>query len=75
MSLESFFTSIFGSKASRDEKRYRAFVNSSINTLAAELEQKSDDELRTAVADIRADIRGAIKPDEERIAELKVKIE
>ena len=75
MSLESFFTSIFGSKASRDEKRYRAFVTSQINVLAKEMADKSDDELRQAVADIRADIHGSVAEDEKAIADLKAKIE
>jgi len=75
MSLESFFTSIFGSKASRDEKRYRSFVDAQINTLGPAMAAKSADELRGTVADIRADIRGAVAPDEARIAELKEKIE
>ncbi|MCM1032826.1 MAG: preprotein translocase subunit SecA [Odoribacter sp.] len=75
MSLESFLKSIFGSKAQRDRKHYLEFVEKNINPLAAELEQKSNDELRDIVAGIRADIRGAIKPDEDKIAELKEKIE
>ncbi len=75
MSLESFFTSIFGSKASRDEKRYRAFVDSQINVLGPQMAEKTDDELRQSVTDIRADIHAAITPDETKIAELKEKIE
>ncbi len=75
MSLESFFTSIFGSKASRDEKRYRSYVDAQINTLGESMAAKSNDELRQAVADIRADIHGAIAPAEQEIADLKAKIE
>ncbi|MDE6288756.1 MAG: preprotein translocase subunit SecA, partial [Muribaculaceae bacterium] len=75
MSLESFLKSIFGSKAQRDRKHYLDFVEKNINPLAPQLEQKSNDELRQVVADIRADIRSAIAPDEEKIASLKEKIE
>ena len=75
MSLESFFTSIFGSKAQRDEKRYRSFVEDKINPLGPDLQALSNDELRAKVADIRADIHAAINPDETKIEQLKAEIE
>ncbi len=75
MSLESFLKSIFGSKAQRDRKHYLEYVNQYINPLAPKFEAMTNDELRQTVADIRADIHGAIKGDEDRIAELKEKIE
>ncbi len=75
MSLESFLKSIFGSKAQRDRKHYMSFVEKYINPLAPELESKSNDELRQTVADIRADIHGAIKADEDKIVDLKKTIE
>ncbi len=75
MSFASFLESIFGSKAQRDRKHYMSYVEKNITPLATELEAKSNDELRAIVADIRADIRGAIKDDEEKIAQLKEKIE
>ncbi len=75
MSLESFLKSIFGSKAQRDRKHYLEYVNQYINPLAPKFEAMTNDELRQTVADIRADIHGAIKGDEDHIAELKEKIE
>ncbi len=75
MSLESFLKSIFGSKAQRDRKHYLEYVEKNINPLAAKLEAMTNDELRQTVADIRADIHASVKAEEDRIAELKEKIE
>ncbi len=75
MSLESFLKSIFGSKAERDRKKYFDYVEKNISPLRAEMAALTNDELRRRVADIRADIHGAVKADEDRIAELKEKIE
>ena len=75
MSLESFLKSIFGSKAERDRKKYLDYVQKNITPLKAEMAALSNDELRQRVADIRADIHNAVKPDEDRIKELKAEIE
>ena len=75
MSLESFLKSIFGSKAERDRKKYLDYVEKNITPLRAEMAALSNDELRQRVADVRADIHAAVKPDEDRIAQLKAEIE
>ncbi len=75
MSLESIIKSIFGSKADRDRKHYLQFVEKNINKLKGEFEAMSNDELRQRVADIRADIHGSVKANEDRIVELKAQIE
>ncbi len=75
MSLESILKSIFGSKAQRDRKRYLEFVAKNITPLAEQFKAMTNDQLRETVNGIRADIHEAIRPDEEKIAELKVKIE
>ena len=75
MSVESILKSIFGSKAERDRKKYLDYVEKHITPLRPQMEALTNDELRAKVADIRADIRNAIRPDEERIAKLKEEIE
>ena len=75
MSIESILKSIFGSKAQRDRKHYLDYVQKNINTKTAEFEAMTNDQLREAVAAMRADIRGSVAPMEQQIAELKTEIE
>ena len=74
MSLNSFLSKIFGNKSQRDLKEIQPIVNS-IKALGPELEKLDNDALRGKINDVRADIKAAIKADEDAIAEIREKVE
>ena len=74
MSFSSFLSKIFGNKSQRDLKEIQPIINQ-IKALAPKMQALSNDELRGAISDVRADIKATIKADEEAIAEKKIKVE
>ncbi len=64
----------FGSKADKDRKAIQPYVDR-ILAAGPEIERLSDDELRERVAGFKALIRERIREDEERIAQLKARME
>ncbi len=64
----------FGSKADKDRKAIQPYVDR-ILAVYPQIQQLSDDELRERVAELKAMIRERIRTDEERIAELKARME
>ena len=75
MSILSFLQGIFGSKADRDNKAYRSYVESKINVLTDEFKALSDDELRARVADIRKAVHDAVADKEAEIKSIREEIE
>ena len=74
MSLTSFLSKIFGNKSTRDLKEIQPILNK-IKELIPEVETLDNDALRARIADVRADIRAAIAPEEEAIRTKKESIE
>ena len=74
MSLNSFLSKIFGNKSQRDLKEIQPILNK-IKALMPEVEGLDNDSLRQRIADVRADIRAAIAPEEEAITSTKATIE
>lgn len=70
----SLLKMFFGSKADKDRKAIQPYVDK-ILAVYPEIEKLSDDQLRAKVDELRAKIAAKIKPEEDRIAELKVKME
>ena len=64
----------FGSKADKDRKAIQPIVDK-ILAIYPEIEKLSDDELRARVTGFKELIRERLKEDEDRIAELKAKLE
>ena len=62
MSFSSFLSKIFGNKSQRDLKEIQPIVNS-IKALGPKMKELSNDELRQAITDVRADIAAAIAAD------------
>ncbi|MDE6825302.1 MAG: preprotein translocase subunit SecA, partial [Paramuribaculum sp.] len=74
MSLNSFLSKIFGNKSTRDLKEIQPIVDK-IKALGPEMQELDNDALRQKITDVRNDIRDAVAPDEQAIAETKEKIE
>ena len=74
MSLNSFLSKIFGNKSDRDLREIKPIVDK-IEALSEELKQLTPDELRAKIDAVRADIREAVKADEDAIAEKRIEIE
>ncbi|MCC8089322.1 MAG: preprotein translocase subunit SecA [Rikenellaceae bacterium] len=72
--LNNVIKLFFGTKADKDSKEIQPYVDS-IKTAYPEIDALSDDELRSLTQKLRNDIKDYIKPDEDRIVELKVKME
>ncbi len=74
MSFNSFLSKIFGNKSQRDLRDIQPILNS-IKAKFPEMEKLSNDELRQTITDVRADIKNAIKADEDAIASNRTEIE
>ncbi|MCU4173436.1 preprotein translocase subunit SecA [Marinilabiliaceae bacterium N1Y90] len=74
MALAKFFSKIIGNKSDRDMKEVQPLVNK-IKEAYPSIEKLSNDELRQKTLDLKDQIKGSIKSDEERIASLKAQIE
>ncbi|MCM1482937.1 MAG: preprotein translocase subunit SecA, partial [Muribaculaceae bacterium] len=74
MSFSSFLSKIFGNKSQRDLKEIQPIVDS-IKALGPQMQALTNDELRQAITDVRADIKAAIKADEDAMAEKRIKVE
>ena len=74
MSLNSFLSKIFGNKSTRDLKEIQPIVDK-IKALGPEMQGLDNDALRQKITDVRNDIRDAVAPDQQAIAETKEKIE
>ena len=64
MSFSSLLSKLFGNKSQRDLKEIQPIVDS-IKALMPKMQEMSNDELRQAISDVRADIKAAIKADED----------
>ncbi len=74
MSLNSFLKKVFGNKSTRDLKEIQPIVDR-IKALGPEMAALDNDALRQKITDVRADIKGAIAPDEEAIAKTREEVE
>ena len=74
MSFSSLLSKLFGNKSQRDLKEIQPIVDS-IKALVPKMQAMSNDELRQAISDVRADIKAAIKADEDAMAENRIKVE
>ena len=74
MSFSSLLSKLFGNKSQRDLKEIQPIVDS-IKALMPKMQALSNDELRQAISDVRADIKAAIKADEDAMAENRIKVE
>ncbi len=74
MSFTSFLSKIFGNKSQRDLKEIQPIINA-IKALEPQMKALTNDELRQAIADVRADIAAAKAPDEQAKADKKLKVE
>ncbi len=74
MSFSSLLSKLFGNKSQRDLKEIQPIVDS-IKALMPKMQAMSNDELRQAISDVRADIKAAIKADEDAMAENRIKVE
>jgi len=74
MSLTSLLNKLFGNKSQRDLKEIQPIV-AKIQALGPSMKEKTNDQLRAAIQEVRDDIALAIKSDEDFIAETKESIE
>ena len=74
MSFNSFLSKIFGNKSQRDLKEIRPIINK-IKALEQQMKELTPDGLRRQIDDVRADIKAAIKADEDAAAQKRVEIE
>ncbi|MCC8037435.1 MAG: preprotein translocase subunit SecA [Bacteroidales bacterium] len=74
MSLNTFLSKIFGNKSQRDLKEIQPIVDK-IKALGPKMESLTNDQLRSQIDTVRADIAAAIANDEQQIAQTKEKIE
>ncbi|MCM1293331.1 MAG: preprotein translocase subunit SecA [Bacteroides sp.] len=74
MSFNSFLSKIFGNKSTRDLKEIQPLIDS-IKQLGPQMKELSADELRENIHKVRRDIDAAVKPNEDRIAEIRSQIE
>lgn len=68
--LSKVIKTFFGTKSDKDRKQIQPYVDK-ILAVYPEIDALSNDELRAHTATLRGRIADAIRPDEERIAELK----
>ena len=74
MGLNSFLSSLFGNKASRDMKALRPIVDK-VNAVYPEIEALSNDELRARTDVIKSKLQESVQPLRDKIAELNSKIQ
>lgn len=74
MSFTSFLSKLFGNKSQRDLKEIQPIVDA-IKALGPKMQQLSNDQLRQAISDVRADIHAAIAPDEEAKLQKRQQVE
>ncbi len=74
MNFNNFLKSLFGDKSTRDMKLIQPLVEK-VKSVYPDIEKLSNDELRSKTKEIQAYIQNAGKPYQEKIAELKAKIE
>ncbi len=74
MNFNKFLTSLFGNKSTRDMKLIQPLVEK-VKETYPEIQKLSNDELRAKSAEIRQQVRDAAKPYQEKMDELKAKIE
>ena len=74
MSFNSFLSKIFGNKSQRDLKEIRPIINKN-KALEQQMKELTPDGLRRQIDDVRADIKAAIKADEDAAAQKRVEIE
>ncbi len=74
MSFNSFLSKIFGNKSQRDLKEIQPVINR-IKALIPEVQAMTPDELRRQIQDVRADIRNAVKADEDAAKQKRADIE
>ena len=74
MSLNTFLSKIFGNKSQRDLKEIRPIVDK-IKALEPKMKELSPDDLREQINAVRADIKSAIRNDEEAAAQKRIDIE
>ena len=72
--LSKVIKAFFGTKSDKDRKEIQPYVDR-ILALYPEIDALSNDELRARSAALRHDIAETIRPDEERISELKALLE
>lgn len=72
--LSKVIKAFFGTKSDKDRKEIQPYVDH-ILALYPEIDALSNDELRARSAALRHDIAETIRPDEERISELKALLE
>lgn len=72
--LSKVIKAFFGTKSDKDRKEIQPYVDR-ILALYPEIDALSNDELRARSATLRRDIAETIRPDEERISELKSLLE
>ncbi len=74
MAIAKFFSKIIGNKSDRDMKEVEPLVKK-IKEAYPSIEKLSNDELRQRTQELKEEIKGAIKADEDRIQSLKDQIE
>ena len=74
MNFNKILKSLFGDKSSRDMKLIQPLVEK-VKQAYPDIAKLSNDELRAKSKEIRDYVQGAAKPYQEKIAELKAKIE
>ncbi len=72
--INQMVTKLFGSKYERDLKELNPIVDL-VKAVSPQIEKLSNDELRARSYDLKARIMAHIKPDQDKVAELKVKTE
>lgn len=74
MGIADFLSSIFGNKSQRDLKEITPYINK-INSIYPEFNKLSHDELRDKTRIIQSEILDSVKDENEKVTELKTKIE
>ncbi|MBQ8335067.1 MAG: preprotein translocase subunit SecA, partial [Tidjanibacter sp.] len=72
--VQSILKLFFGTKSDKDRKEIQPYVDK-VLALYPQIDALSNDELRGRSAALRANIAEFIRPEEERIAQLKVELE
>ena len=74
MNINSFLTSLFGNKSSRDMKLIQPLVET-VKEAYPDIEKLSNDELRAKTQEIKTYVQAAAKPFQDKIEELKAQVE
>ncbi|MCH3993831.1 MAG: preprotein translocase subunit SecA [Prevotella sp.] len=74
MNLNKFLKSLFGDKSARDMKLIKPYVDK-IKAAYPDIKKLTNDELRAKTNEIKKYVQDAAKPELDKIAELKAKIE